>query len=158
MNDSNFLENIPIAIAASALSIGFLLWRVKTRGYRSISWPTLGVATAMFGGVFAAILVSLAWQAWSDYLVPDRYRYAALVGTIALCSQLALQALLARWISPGFPGNPMLRFCLWGGLESAVLISLRSSSSLEAALRRSTCSHSSKYGLSEACPGFVAKR
>lgn len=115
MGDSMFAENTPIAIAASFAIVAFLVWRIKPDSFRRIPWQAFGIASAIFWGIFAALLISLTWNFYYMYLVPDWYIYAAPIGAVVLYSNISI---FIRWASIRLPGNPTLWFCLFGGLEA----------------------------------------
>lgn len=110
-----FAENTPIAMAASFATAAFLVWRIKPDSFRRIPWQAFGIASAIFWGIFAAILISLTWNFYYMHFVPDWYRYAAPVGAIVLYSMFSI---FIRWASLRLPGNPTLWFCFLGGLEA----------------------------------------
>lgn len=115
MDNLLFVENTPIAIAASFLILVLLIWRIKPETFRRISWQAFAIASAIFWGILAAILISLTWNFYYEYFVPDWYRYAAPIGAVVLYS---IFGLVIRWAAIHLPGNPTLWFCLLGGLES----------------------------------------
>ena len=106
--------NTPMAIAL-ALVATLSAWRVKPKHFRALSWPSIGIASTLFWGVFSALLIPFAWSFYYRFFVPSWYLYAAPAGAIALYSALGL---LMRWAALRLPGNPNVVFCLLGGLES----------------------------------------
>jgi hypothetical protein len=115
MANSPFLENTPVAIAASLAIVGLLTWRLKPSAFRAMSWQSFGISASLFWGIFAAVIISFAWNFYYQHFVPDWYRFAAPIGALTLYSLLGL---FFRWGSVRLPGNPTLWFCILGGLES----------------------------------------
>jgi hypothetical protein len=108
-------ENAPIAVVAALALVGVLVWRLRSLGFRALRSQSIGIASGLFWGVLAAVLVSLAWGFYYSRFMPSWYRYAAPLGAVALYSALGLAI---RWIALRLPGNPVIAFCLVGGLES----------------------------------------
>jgi hypothetical protein len=108
-------ENTPIAFILALVTIALLLWRVKISRFCSASWTSFGVASAIFWGILAALLVSFTWKNYYSLFAPRWHRLAAPLGAVVFYSTFAL---LFRWVSLRLPGNPILYFCLLGGLES----------------------------------------
>ncbi len=109
------LENTPVTITAALIIVGLLVWRVKPAVFGSLSWQSFGIASALFWGVLAAVLLSFAWDFYYSQFVQPWYRFAAPPGGILLYSILGLGM---RWAVLRLPGNPVLTFCFLGGLES----------------------------------------
>jgi hypothetical protein len=92
-----------------------MMWRVKSATFRSLRWQSIGIASALFWGLLAAVLLSFAWDFYYTLFVPSWYRLAAPLGAILLYPLLGLAM---RWAALKLPGNPVITFCLLGGLES----------------------------------------
>jgi hypothetical protein len=108
-------ENTPIAIALALLTLALLAWRLKPSAFRSLPSTSIAVASALFWGVFAAILYSVFWDSYYSIFATPANR---LFAPIAAAGLYSLIALLLRWLALRLPGNPVLTFPLLGGLES----------------------------------------
>lgn len=115
MSDRLIAENTPIAAVAALIIVGLLVWRLKPAAFRSISWQTIGVASALFWGLLAFLLISNAWGVYYSLFTPSWYRFAAPLGAVII---YALVGITFRWAALQLPGNPVIWFCLLGGLES----------------------------------------
>lgn len=115
MSDRLVFENTPYAIAAATVIIGLLAWRLRPPAFRALAWQSFGIAAALFWSVLAATLIAWAWGFYYSRFMPAWYRIAAPLGAIMLYSMLSL---LIRWAALRLPGNPVVVFCLLGGLES----------------------------------------
>ena len=115
MPNSIFVENTPYAIGISIGIVALLAWRLKPSVFRLMAWQSFGVASALFWGVFAALIVSFGWNFYYKLFVPDWYRFTAPIGAVVLYSAIAI---LFRWITLRLPGNPVIWFCMLGGIES----------------------------------------
>lgn len=109
------MENTPIAILAALILVGFLAWQVKPLTFRSLRWQSIGIASALFWSLLAVLLLTWAWDFYYELFVPSWYRLAAPLGAILLYSFLGLGM---RWAALKLPGNPVVTFCLLGGLAS----------------------------------------
>lgn len=108
-------ENTPFAAGAALLLLSLLAWRVTPAAFRSLSWKSVGAASALFWGALAAVLLTYAWEFYYSQFAPSWYRFAAPLGAIAL---YALLGVGIRWAALRLPGHPVVWFCLLGGLES----------------------------------------
>ena len=117
MDQELFTKSTPVAIALSLTLVGTLAWRVKPAGFRSLSWQAMTVASALFWGMLAAILVSATWGFYYRFFVPAWYRLAAPLGAIVLYPFIGL---FLKWAALRLPGNPVVWFTLLGGLESVL--------------------------------------
>lgn len=115
MSDQVVVENTPFAIAAALLVVGLLVWRLKPSGFHSLSWQSVGLAAALFWGALAALMIAYAWSFYYRLFVPPWYRFAAPLGALGLYAALGI---FFRWAALRLPGNPVVWFCLLGGLES----------------------------------------
>ena len=117
MDQQLIAENTPAAVATAFVLVGLLAWRIKPARFRSLSRVSFIIASALFWGVLAALLVSFAWDFYYSSFVPGWYYFAAPLGAIVIYPVFAL---LLRWLTLHLPGNPVVVFCLLGGLESVL--------------------------------------
>jgi hypothetical protein len=92
----------------------FLVWRIQPARFRQITWALAG-ASAIFWGIFATILLWGFWDWYYSYFYPDWSRWLAPLATPLLYAAVGLAL---RWLAIRLPGNPVVNFCLLGGLES----------------------------------------
>jgi len=95
--------------------MGLLTWWVKPSTFRSLRWQSIGIASALFWSLLAAVLISSAWDFYYTLFVPSWYRLAAPLGAIVLYGLLGLGI---RWVAVKLPIHPVITFCLIGGFES----------------------------------------
>lgn len=115
MSEQLVLENTPIAIITALILVGMLAWRVKPLTFPSLRWQSVGIASALIWSLLAAILLTWAWDFYYELFMPSWYRLVAPLGAILLYSCLGLAM---RWAALKLPGNPVVTFCLLGGLAS----------------------------------------
>jgi hypothetical protein len=108
-------KNTPIFFALSLILVGLLVWRLKPAHFRLLSWQAVGIGSALFWGVFAGVMIWYAWDFYYRFYAPSWDRIAGPLGAIVLYFLLGL---LQRWAALRLPGNPIVSFCLLGGLES----------------------------------------
>ena len=109
------VQNTPIFFVLALILVGLLAWRYKPAQFRLLSWQAVGVGSALFWSVFAGILMWLAWATYYRYYAPSWDR---IIGPLAAFVLYFLLGLVLRWAALHLPGNPILTFCLLGGLEA----------------------------------------
>lgn len=108
-------QNTPIFVAAALIFVGILAWRFKPAQFRRLSWRAVGIGSAIFWSILAGVMIWYAWDFYYQYYAPSWDRIVAPAGAIVLYCILGL---LLRWAALRLPGNPVVSFCLLGGLES----------------------------------------
>lgn len=93
--------------------VGLLRWRVKPARFCRSAWPVV-IASAIFWGVFAISLYLIFWDIYYSHFVPAYVRWLVPLAAI----EYGLVGWLLWWLARKLPGNPVLTFCLLGGLES----------------------------------------
>jgi hypothetical protein len=97
-----------------AIVVTILARRINRSRFRQLKWPIV-ITAAIFWSVVGVVLYQVFWD--------DYYRYFAsswlhdggvLVITIPMGAGLAL---LFHWLALRLPGNPIVSFCLLGGLK-----------------------------------------
>lgn len=105
------------ALVTALIDGGFVLllaWRIKPAQFRQLVWA-LVVASAIFWSMlWTAVLWGDLWDLAFRYVLPGWARwiypfYGLLHGVVGLA---------LWWLAPRLPGNPVVNFCLLGGLES----------------------------------------
>jgi hypothetical protein len=109
------VQNTPLFFILAVIFVGLLVWRFKPAQFRMLSWQVLGAGSALFWSVFAGIMMWFAWDFYYRYYAPSWDR---IVGPLAAIVLYFLLGLLLRWAALHLPGNPIVTFCLLGGLES----------------------------------------
>ena len=107
------VQNTPIFFVLALILVGLLAWRYKETQFRLLSWQAVGVGSALFWSVFVGIMLWLAWASYYRYYAPAWDR---IVGPLAAFVLYFLLGLVLRWAALHLPGNPIVTFCLLGGL------------------------------------------
>ncbi len=81
-----------------------------------VRWA-IPLAAALFWGIFSAVIVWSGWESYYRFFYSSRLRII-----IPLLAPLiyAGASLLLWWLACRLPGNPVVTFCLLGGLASLV--------------------------------------
>lgn len=108
-------QNTLVAAATAVTFVGLLAWRVSPAAFAALRWQAVAAGSALFWAGLAALLIAFTWSSYYSHFVPAWYRYAAPIGALALYAVLGLGL---RWLALRLPGNPVLLFCLLGGLEA----------------------------------------
>jgi hypothetical protein len=104
-----------IVTLVDAAFIAFLTWRVKPSQFRQLKWMLAGTA-AVFWTIFGIVLVSIFWNTYYQYFYPGWFRSGGILLFVPII--FGVNALAFHWLAVRAPGNPILNFCLLGGLES----------------------------------------
>lgn len=102
-----------LALIDAALLL-ILSRQISPGRFRVLRWNIVGAA-AVFWGVFALGLVWIFWDSYYRYFYPAWFR-----GGIPLIAPLfyGLLAVAFHKLALRLPGNPVVSFCLLGGIES----------------------------------------
>ncbi len=100
-----------LAILLAALVVGLL----PSDRFRSMGLEVV-LATALFWGVLATVLVLSMWDSYYTFFAQDWQRLLAPLWAILYAGI----ALLLWWLTRRLPGPPALIFVILGGLESLV--------------------------------------
>ena len=106
------------ALVAALIDMGFvslLAWRIQTEQFRQLKWALMGAGVIFWSTLWAYVLWICCWDwcyshifaGWARWLLPPSY------GLMYGASGLALW-----WLALRLPGNPVVSFCLLGGLVS----------------------------------------
>jgi hypothetical protein len=106
------------ALLAALIDVGFVLLLVlciKPARFRQLTWTLTGTSAVLWG-VFAAACLWDFWDLYYRYFYPGWMRWLApldalLYGAIGLA---------LWWLALHLPGNPVMNFCLLGGVESVL--------------------------------------
>ena len=110
-----FVKNTPLAIVLALAGVGLLGWRVNPSTFRALGWPSVGIASAVFWGVLAALLVATSWEFYYSFFMPGWERFVTPLAAIVFYFVLGI---ILRWAALRLPGNPVVWFPLLGGLGS----------------------------------------
>lgn len=92
----------------------FLVWRVRPEQFRQLERKVVAGASGLFWGILAAILFVTYWQGYYSAFYADWVRWSVpLVVLIYGAVGLGLW-----WFATHLPGNPVVTFCVLGGIES----------------------------------------
>ncbi len=108
-------ENTILFVVLAGLSLAILVWRVKPVAFRALSSKQLAVASALFWGLLATVLVFTFWESYYSQFISSGQRWLILLGAISV---YPLWSLFLKWLALRLPGNPVAAFCLLGGLQS----------------------------------------
>ncbi|MFQ6100399.1 MAG: hypothetical protein ACE5OS_04100 [Anaerolineae bacterium] len=94
-------------------SVLLLAWRVRPARFRQLTWVLAG-ASAILWGISAT---ALPWGLWDLYYCHFYPGWACWLAPLDALLYGAL-GLALWWLALRLPGNPVVNFCLLGGLES----------------------------------------
>ncbi len=105
------------ALVAALIDVGFvslLAWRIQTSRFRQLKWAVTGAGVVFWGTLWAYALWSW-WELAYRYVFPSwaRWLISPAYGLMYGACGFALW-----WLALRLPGNPMVSFCLLGGLIS----------------------------------------
>jgi hypothetical protein len=92
--------------------VPLLTWRVDSARLRQLRWA-LVATTGVFWGTLWAWVLSNFWDSVYSYIFLDWMRWL-IPSTYGLL--FAAVGLVMWWLALRFPGNPVVSFCLLGGL------------------------------------------
>jgi hypothetical protein len=106
------------ALWAALIDVGFVLLLalcLKPARFRQLAWALTGTSAVLWGVLATACLWGF-WDLYYRYFYPGWMRWLApldalLYGAIALA---------LWWLALRLPGNPVVTFCLLGGVESVL--------------------------------------
>jgi len=116
LSEQLWVDALIMVLIDTALIV-FLTWRIKRHRFRELRWILVGTAS-IFWSVFGLLLVSIFWDTYYQYFYPGWLRS----GGILLFMPILYGGLafVFHWLSLRLPGNPILSFCLLGGLHSVL--------------------------------------
>jgi len=105
------------ALVAALIDVGFvslLAWRIQTSRFRQLKWALTGAGVIFWGTLWAYVLWDF-WELAYRYVFPSwaRWLIPASYGLMYGACGFALW-----WVALRLPGNPVVSFCLLGGLIS----------------------------------------
>jgi hypothetical protein len=108
------LTSILVVIALAIGVVSILTWRVKPSLFHSMGCKPTAIASSLFWGILGAILMLVYWKSYYSYFAPG---WAPLAIPLIFIFYLFIGVVL-RWLTLKLPGNPVIIFCLLGGIES----------------------------------------
>ncbi len=115
MAQQQILENTPLFILIAVITVLILVWRIKPGEFRATQWLNFCIAAGVFWGCFSLILVLTMWDRFYRHFAPPYYYFVALLASIFV---YPIWSLALRWIALRLPGNPIVWFCILGGLQA----------------------------------------
>ena len=109
-----FWSGIVIAFIDAVLIL-LLVWRLKPARFKALNWTLVGTA-AVFWSLFGVILVRVFWDSYYRYFYPTGFRSGGILLFVPLV--YGLLALIYHTAALRLPGNPIVAFCLLGGVGS----------------------------------------
>lgn len=104
-----------VMVLVDVAFVVLLTWRLKSSHFRELKWTLVGTA-AIFWSTFAIVLVLLFWNTYYHYFFPIWFRSGGILLYVPIL--YGVFTLVFHWLALRMPGNPILNFCLLGGLES----------------------------------------
>lgn len=108
------MSSIIIALIDAAFIL-LLTWLIKPARFRELKWP-LSASAAFFWSIFGIALVLIFWNSFYQYFYPGWFHFGGILVFVPVL--FGALALAFHWLALRMPGNPILAFCLLGGLES----------------------------------------
>jgi hypothetical protein len=104
-----------LVVIALAVGIASLLtWRIKPYHFHTLGWEPFAVASSLFWGILGSVLEVVYWKTYYSYFAPS---WAPLTIPLIFILYLFIGIVL-RWLALKLPGNPVINFCILGGIES----------------------------------------
>jgi hypothetical protein len=104
-----------ITATVDIIFIFLLIWRIKPSSFRKLRWTLVGTA-AILWSVFAIFLVLVFWDSYYHYFFSGWFRSGGILLYVPIL--YGLFALAFHWLALRMPANPIVNFCLLGGVES----------------------------------------
>jgi hypothetical protein len=107
------------ALVTALMDIGLVLFlarRIQPDRFRRLHWAIV-LAAAVFWVSYGLLLFALAWESYYAKFLPDPTNRSLVRSLLELLIYPPL-GLLLWWLALRLPGNPMVNFCLLGGLQS----------------------------------------
>jgi hypothetical protein len=111
-----WMDAFILALVDAAFLV-LLTWRLKPTRFRQLKWTLVGTAAVLWS-VFGIVLVSVFWDTYYQYFYPGWFRSGGILVFVPIV--FAGLALAFHWLALRLPGNPILTFCMLGGLEAVV--------------------------------------
>ncbi len=108
------LPSVLIAILLAVITVAILTWRIPSSHFRQIRIVIIALAAALFWDALALVLHTVYWDSYYRYFAPD---YVNWLTPLAALFYFVV-GLVLSWLALRLPGNPVVNFCLLGGIES----------------------------------------
>jgi hypothetical protein len=114
MIDLDLWVKVPVAAIIAVALVALLARKVKPDRFRRLTWKAFAGASMLFWGLLAAAAFWIFWETYYRYFYPRWMRWLVPLSALTY----AAIGLALRWLAARLPGNPVVNFCLLGGLES----------------------------------------
>jgi hypothetical protein len=107
------------AVVTALMDVGlvlFLVRRIQPDRFRQLHWAIV-LATAAFWMSYGLLLFALAWESYYAKFLPNPAERSLARSLLELLIYQPL-GLILWWLALRLPGNPVVNFCLLGGLQS----------------------------------------
>jgi hypothetical protein len=112
-----FWMSAVITATLDVILISILIWRIKPSQFRDLKWILVGTAVLSWSA-FAILLVSAFWDAYYHHFFPSWFRSGGILLFVPIL--FGSLAFAFHWLALRVLGNPIVTFCLLGGMESFV--------------------------------------
>jgi hypothetical protein len=105
-----------IALVLAAIYVRFLAKRVQQVHFQGLHWSVI-IASALFWFAYGAFLFLMTWESFYTKFLPDPANRSLYRSMLELLPYPFI-GLLLWWLASRSPWNPVVTFCLLGGLVS----------------------------------------
>ena len=115
ISSEQFWTSAALTALIDTVFIFFLIRLVKPARFRELRWTLVGTAAASWS-IFSIVLVWAFWDSYYQHFFPGWFRSGGILLYVPLL--YGCFALAFHWLALHLPGNPVVIFCLLGGVES----------------------------------------
>jgi hypothetical protein len=115
VSSEQFILTAIVLVLVDAAFVLLLAWRVRPSRFCELRWALVGTAV-VFWSVFGVIPVREFWESTYRSFHPSWLRSGGILLFVPL--GYGLLALIYHTVALRLPGNPLVVFCLLGGIES----------------------------------------
>jgi len=107
------------ALVTALIDVGVILFlarRIQRPRFRQLHWP-VAFAACIFWVSYGLVLFALTWESFYAKFLPDPAN-RSLARSMFELLPYPIIGLVLWWLSVRLPGNPVVNFCLLGGVQS----------------------------------------
>jgi hypothetical protein len=107
------------ALITALINVGFILFlarRIQRPRFRQLHWP-VALAAGVFWTSYGLMLFALTWESFYTKFLPDPANRSLARSMLELLPYPII-GLALWWLAVRLPGNPVVSFCLLGGMQS----------------------------------------